>query len=316
MENLMYPGVVRQFLTYSFAIAVVSAFAAAQADAVNDGGHAEPQKLLSRRYVEGERISYHMKATNQDRRGTLRYEIQADGVVKRNAAGQFVEEFGWSNLVVNDKPTPLPEASANFRQSLPLEPGYTLTVPNLSQVDPILIGPITDLLTFYADMSVAIGQGNLTHSGDHFYFKHSTPNSWADGNYALIGEDSIDFDVTLDAIDSASKIAILTIRHVPPPQPEVKLPAAWMQAPVADTPNNWVELTRNFASKSAADKYAASVGKETFDVDIKIDLANGRIVSGSLDNPLEVLERDCTDETVSKCGDPIRYKIHRHVEIR
>ena len=46
-----------------------------------------------------------MKATNQDRHGTLRYEIQAEGVVKKNAAGQFIEEFGWSNLVVNDKPT-------------------------------------------------------------------------------------------------------------------------------------------------------------------------------------------------------------------
>ena len=312
----MYSGVVRQFLAYSFAIAVISAFAAAQADAVNDGGHARPQKLLSRHYVDGTKLSYLMKATNQDRHGTLRYEIQADGVVRKNAAGQFVEEFGWSNLVVDGKLKTLSDGSANFRQSLSLEPGYMLTVPNLSQVDSILVGPITDLLTFYADMTVAVGQGNLSRPGDHFYFKHGVPNSWADGNYALIGEDSIDFDVTLDSIDTANKTAMLTVRHVPPSQPEVKLPAAWMQTPVADTPNNWVELTRNFASKSAADKYAASVGKETFEVKIKVDLTTGRIISGSLDNPLEVLERDCTDETATTCGDPIRYKIHRHVEIQ
>jgi len=312
----MYSGVVRQLLTYSFAIAVISAFAAAQADAVNDGGHARPQKLLSRHYVGGTKLSYLMKATNQDRHGTLRYEIQADGVVKKNADGKFVEEFGWSNLVVDGKPKTLSDGSANFRQSLSLEPGYMLTVPNLSQVDSILVGPITDLLTFYADMIVAVGQGNLSRPGDHFYFKHVAPNSWADGNYALIGEDSIDFDVTLDSIDTANKTAMLTVRHVPPPQPEVKLPASWMQTPVADTPNNWVELTRNFSSKSAADKYAASVGKETFEVQIKVDLAAGRIISGSLDNPLEVLERDCTDETATTCGDPIRYKIHRHVEIQ
>ncbi len=312
----MFSKMARQFLTYLFSMAVISAFAAAQAAPENDGGHAEPQKLLSRHYQDGEKLSYQMKATNEDRHGRLRYDIRADGVVKKNAAGEFVEEFGWSNLVVDGKPRPLADGSASLRQSLSLEPGYTLTVPNLSQVDPILIGPITDLLTFYADMTVATGQGNLAHPGDHFYFKHGAPNSWADGNYALIGEDSIDFDVTLDAIDSANKIATLTVRHVPPPQPEVKLPAAWMKAPVADTPNNWVELTRNFASKSATDKYAASVGKETFDVQLKVDLTTGRIISGSLDNPLEVLERDCTDETATTCGDPIRYKIHRHVEIQ
>ncbi len=274
-----------------------------------------PPKLLTRKYQEGEKISYHMKASNQDQRGTLRYEIEATGVVKKNAAGQFVEDLGWSKLIVNDLPKVLSEASTNFRQSLSLDPGYTLTVPNLSQVDPILIGPITDLLTFYADMQVAIGQGALAHAGDHFYFKHGTPNSWADGNYALIGEDSIDFDVTLDALDPATKIATLTVRHVPPPQPEVKLPVPWMRAPVADTPNNWVQVSRNFASKGANDKYAAAVGKETFEVKIKIDLASGRIVSGTLDNPLEVLERDCTDETATTCGNPIRYKIHRQVEL-
>ncbi|MGH9513828.1 MAG: hypothetical protein ACRD2U_17005 [Terriglobales bacterium] len=273
-------------------------------------------KLLSRQYKEGEKLSYHMKGTNQDRQGTLRYEVQADGVVKKNAAGRFIEEFSWSNLVVNDKPTPLSPASASFRQEVSLEPGYTLTIPSLSQVDPILIGPITDLLTFYADMTVAVSQGNLEHPADRFYFKHGSPNSWADGNYALIGEDSIDFDVALADVNLPDRIATVTVRHVPPAQPEVELPATWMHAPVADTPNNWVQVTKNFSSKSAADKYVASVGKETFDVQMKINLEDGRIISGSIDNPLEVLERDCSDQTASTCGDPVRYKIHRHIEIQ
>ena len=165
-------------------------------------------------------------------------------------------------------------------------------------------------------MTVAAGQGNLTHPGDHFYFKHGAPNSWADGNYALIGEDSIDFDVTLTDVNAADKVATIEVRHVPPPQPEVKLPAEWMRAPVADTPNNWVEVTKNFASKSASDKYVASVGKETFDVQIKISLVNGQMISGSIDNPLEVLERDCAAEALTTCGDSVRYKIRRQIEIQ
>ena len=73
---------------------------------------------------------------------------------------------------------------------------------------------------------------------------------------------------------------------------------------------------QEFCSKSAADKYVASVGKETFEVQIKLDLKTGRMISGSLDNPLEVLERDCTDETAHHLRRPFRYKIQRHIEIR
>ena len=314
----MLPPMFRQLLAYVFLAAAFSQIGLAQGQPASTGNGSTPagQKLLTRHYEEGEKLSYHMKATNQDRHGTLRYEIQADGVVKKNGTGQFVEEVGWSNLVVNEKATALSSASSNFRQPLSLSPGYTLSIPNLSQVDPILIGPITDLLTFYADMTVAAAQGTLTHPGDHFYFKHGAPNSWADGNYALIGEDSIDFEVTLTHVNTVDKIATIEVRHVPPPQPEVKLPVAWMRAPVSDTPNNWVEVTKNFASKSAADKYVASVGKETFDVQIKISLVNGQMISGSIDNPLEVLERNCADEALTTCGDPVRYKIRRQIEIR
>src|ERR1700682_5940844 len=93
-------------------------------------------------------------------------------------------------------------------------------------------------------------------------------------NYALLAEDSVDFDVSLANINVPDKIATVTVRHVPPARPDVRLPVAWMRTPVGNTPNNWVEITKNFASKSAADKYVASVGMETFDVEMKISLTN------------------------------------------
>ena len=37
----------------------------------------------------------------------------------------------------------------------------------------------------------------------------------------------------------------------------VKLPAVWMKSPVADTPNNWIDVKKNNAGK-----YDAEVGKE------------------------------------------------------
>lgn len=80
--------------------------------------------------------------------------------------------------------------------------------------------------------------------------------------------------------------------------------------PVADTANNWVE-----AGKNAAGKYIASIGKETFDDVIVVRLADGRILSANMDNPVQVLERQCSDAALTACGRPIRYEIRRKIQI-
>jgi hypothetical protein len=269
--------------------------------------------ILARHYQEGEKLTYHMKGSNRGHTGTTVYEADDTGVVKKNAAGKFVEEYAWSNLVVNGAPVTLSPAAAAFRQQLSLD--EFSGVPDLSQVIP-LIGPITDTLTFYVDLLLATRQGSLAKPGDHFYFKNGIPNSWADGNYVITGQDSIDFDMTLTAVDPAAKVATLVVRHVVPAQPQIKISADWMKPPVADTPNNWTEIHRNFASQSDADKYVAAIGKETFDVELKVSLVDGKIVSGKINNPVEVLERNCTDLSLTVCGAPVRYQILRQIAIQ
>ena len=251
-----------------------------------------------------------MTTSNRNRTRTLHYEIQADGVVTKDANG-FIEEFAWSGMVVEGKPFALPPSGLALRQMLALTPNPKLAIPDLSKVHPMMIGPITDMLTFYADMLIAKTPGKLARAGDHFYFKHGTPNSWADGMYVTLGQDSIDFDVTLAEVDQAAKVATVVVKHVPPEKPQVKLPAAWMEKPVADTPNNWVQV-----SKAGEDKFSAEVGKETFVATIKVSLADGRIISATLENPVEVLARECSDAALTTCGDPVRFQILRQVEIK
>lgn len=291
---------------FYFAILVLSA-SAQQAPAKAYAMPAPVSVLPVRQYGEGEKLSYHMKGTNRSRTRTITYEVDANGIVKKDS-GRFVEEYAWSGLIRDGASVAPDPAATSFRQILSLEPNYPLSVPDLSHVI-LLIGPITDLLTFYADLSVA-RNGRLAHPGDHFYFKHGAPNLWADGNYVTVGQDSIDFDVTLTAVNTNDGTLSLTVRHVPPEKPQVSLPAGWMRAPVADTPNNWVEV-----SKTPEGKFAAAVGKETFDVELKVSLIDGRILSGSVDNPVEVMERDCADSALTSCGEPFRYEIRRQITI-
>jgi hypothetical protein len=267
--------------------------------------------ILARHYQEGEKLTYHMKATNKDRVTTTAYEVDAVGVVKKDATGRFAEEFAWTNFIVNGKPFSMTPAMKDFRQNLSLDPAAPVGVPNLSQVIP-LVGPITDLLTFYSDLWLSAKLNKFTKPGDHFYFDAmaDTPNSWADGVYTIVGEDVIAFDITLTDIDSTNKIATLEVRHVPPPNPKIKIPAEWMRAPVADTANNWLEVQKN-----SDGKYSGQVGKETFDAIIKISLVDGKILSATMDNPVEVVERVCVDLALTSCGDPMRYQIRRQIEI-
>jgi hypothetical protein len=151
---------------------------------------ASSPSLLARRYHEGEKLSYHMKATNRNRTVTNAYEVDAVGVVRKSAAGAFTEEYAWSNLVLNNQAIAPTEAMQKFRQVLSLDPGAPPLVPNLSNVVQ-LVGPITDMLTFYADLWIAIRMNHFAKAGDHLYFAPpgNKPNSWADGVYTLIGED-------------------------------------------------------------------------------------------------------------------------------
>jgi len=261
---------------------------------------------LLRQYRAGETLTYHMEGTND----AWHYTIQADGIVKKDPAGTYFEEYRWSNLRSNGKPDVLSPASLEFKQQLTLDPNRNPAVPDLSQVDPKLIGPITDFMTFYVDFWLAAKTGQLTHAGDHFYVNNGVPSSWADGTYVVIGESSIDFDLTLKTVNTADHTAVLLVRHVPPGKPQIKFPAEWMRSPVADTPNNWLGV-----KKAKDGKYLAAVGKETFDVEMTLSLTDGKILAGTMDNPVQAIQRECEDEALTKCSEAKPQLIHRKIEI-
>jgi len=269
------------------------------------------QPLLARHYQDGEKIAYTISCFNQSRSKTTEYEAHAEGVVNKNPSGAFVENLAWTDLSVNDDQVRLSAASRAFHEPLSLSPGFKLAIPDLGQVQSGLLGPIGDLLTFYADLKIAMNQKGLMHAGDHAYVSFGAPNSWGDGTKIVLGQDSIDFSVLLKSVDPAAQTATLVVRHVPPEQPQIKLPARWMAAPVGSSQNNWVQV-----EKTSDGKYIASVGQETFDVDIKVSLATGRILSATMDNPVDVSERSCNDAALTDCGNPERYSIRRQITLR
>ena len=261
-------------------------------------------RLLVRRYQEGDRFGYLMTGRDSDNS----YAVRLTATVTRGPAGHFVEQYAWSDLVVDGVPRQLTPMSERFRQAVTLRGDAPFAFPDLSLLQPGLIGPVTDLLTFYADLFLAMHAGQLRAPGDRFVVRRDEPNSWADGTVVLIGEGSIDFDITLAGIDRSSGVARLLVRHVVPEAPAIQIPASWMRA-VADTPNNWVQV------RHETGRYIAAVGQETFDVELSVELTSGRILRATLDNSVDTVVRDCADAGLTDCGEPRRRRILRRVEL-
>ena len=85
---------------------------------------------------------------------------------------------------------------------------------------------------------------------------------------------------------------------------------------VTSRPPGYRFLSWNLQIQKTNDgKYLAAVGKETFDVEIKLSLADGKILSATIDNPVQTIERECEDAALTKCGDPRPHPIRRQIEL-
>ena len=246
---------------------------------------------LHRQYTDGLVSRYLMTGNNDG----WQYTIQATDVVKRDANGRYYEEIAWSDLTSNAQQALTP-ASLALRQTVSLDaPASYMRVPNLATVQPLLIGPITDTLTIYSDLLLAM-QAKLTQPGQTAYVSRTTPNSWADGQRVLLGQDVVDFSLKVETVNPAEHTETLLIQHVPPPTLHVQLPASWMQEPASDKPNNFVQVSRQ------GDGFTAEAGKETFDVRLVVDTRDGRILSAAMHNPVALTTRTCTDPELTHCG--------------
>jgi hypothetical protein len=271
-------------LIFAVVLVVVASAIAGQQAATETGS-------LERRYTSGVVSHYRMTGNNDG----WEYTIEATDVVKRNPSGRYYEEIGWSDLTSNAQQTLTP-ASLALRQTVSLDdPSSYMSVPNLATVQPLLIGPITDTLTIYSDLLLAM-QSKLVRPGQTAYVSRTTPNSWSDGQRVILGQDVVDFSLKVETVNPAEHTETLLIQHVPPPALHVQLPAKWMQKTTSSRPSNFVQVSKQ------DDGFIAEVGKETFDVRLVVDTYDGHILSAAMHNPVALTTRRCTDRELTQCG--------------
>lgn len=226
--------------------------------------------------------------------------------MKRDSSGRFYEEIAWSNLTSNEQQT-LTSKSLALRQTVSLDdPVSYMKVPPLADVQPLLVGPITDALTFYSDLLLAV-QANLLQPGQTAYIPRTTPNSWADGQRILLGQDVVDFSLKVEDVNTTEHTETIQVQHVPPSRLHVQLPAKWMREPVSTEPNNFVRVSRQ------DNGFVAEAGRETFDVRLVVDIRDGHMLSATMHNSVSLITRKCTDRELNQCGPDASKNIRREI---
>src|SRR5260370_16308687 len=94
---------------------------------------------LHRQYREGEKLAYHMKGINE----AWHYEIDADGLVKKDAAGKFFEEYQWTHMESAGRPQQLAASAGGVPRRPAPPPPPKPPPPRFSQPDPHKIRPHT-----------------------------------------------------------------------------------------------------------------------------------------------------------------------------
>jgi hypothetical protein len=56
-------------------------------------------------------------------------------------------------------------------------------------------------------------------------------------------------------------------------------------------------------------------GKETFDVTLNVEISSGRIMSARMENPVTTMTRECTDTSLTHCGDPPVTPTERRIQL-
>jgi hypothetical protein len=260
-----------------------------------------PQLSPHRSYRDGESFSYEM-TTRAFHNGQLTGATRAISVHSVNAN---TETIRWVSLIESEVDhTDIAQQVAPYTVSL--AEGGSLDLPPLDF--PAMTGSITDLHTFYVAVSERLGLSGLTAVGDSTV-SDALIGDWADGEDILLGKDCT--RATLTLIERTADTATLEARFTPPSEPCFEPAYDWMSERIdASLPNNFQQVRVN------GEQRMAMWGLEQFSVRVVIDRDSGRILSGTLENLLQLTIRGgCTAE-LSNCQFETPMEIRRHVELR
>jgi hypothetical protein len=266
--------------------------------------------VFERRYEAGGEFSYHL----EDRRRQQAGESVSTTIAAAKSSHQVAFEGGvpvetvrWTeaiDLATGQHRTDLaavPISRISLHPNGPIEPGKPAG-------DPLMIGMITDLVTFYIAASPKVGIANLHLPGD----KAATApvyGNFADGTTFLVGQGKVSVEVAMTAL-SPDLVEYSTYMQPLAFEPG-ELHREFMQQPACSNAPNNIQYVR---AQGAG--YLAAWGCETITIQTKIDRQSGIIVEALMVSYLLQNVKMCQDAALTQCSDGPPIEENRTVELK
>jgi len=183
-----------------------------------------------------------------------------------------------------------------------------LALPDIKGWDMGVVGPVTDLHTFLVAVSPQVGADKVTRAGETHTLPEAPKASWANGENIPVGEDCIRISVTL--VEMNAETAIYRTTFMPPESACLEMLKPWMEAEVVEgAPNNF-QQQMNLGGAAAV-----MWGREEFVVTSTVRRSDGRILSATMDNRLDLRLKVGCDANLNSCKHELPMKIRRDLTL-
>ena len=234
---------------------------------------------------------WHDAAFEKREVGVSEHEVLAD------ATGELV---GWTALTVEAPEGTFTDESEAAQSVSPyemsLQVGIDLELPDL--VVPEMTGMITDLFTYYVAVSSSLGVTEVHESGDVYTQDEPVVGDWSDDLGTPVGQDCILPSIELVELDEDEGLARFETRFEVPDAPDCLdwVHESWSTPVVDGQENNFQQVV-----DVDGDRFAM-YGVEWFTIQSDVDASDGRILSATMDNRLDLQLLGMCDEDWQSCG--------------
>jgi hypothetical protein len=169
--------------------------------------------------------------------------------------------------------------------------------------------PIQDFNTFFIAVSPLIGATKLSKKMDSLIMKEPVKADFSNGSTIVKGEDCITISVKLTGITKND--AMLYTSFFPSLQPCLSFLIQDMNVPVvADTINNF-----QMALQTGQDKYLVQYGREMFYINSTIRKSDGKIISATMFNKLDLKMKINCDKEYKNCQFEMPFSEQRNLKL-
>lgn len=270
--------------------------AAALLTAGSDNLPAQTESRLSspieRRYVPGEEYYYRLTSVERHNGGerTVMQGVSRHTIVERE--GVPGEDVRWERLnVVSGREGLMLDSLARsitpYFISRARDGSVELPPLNISE----MVGPITDLNTFFVSVHPSEGIAHLASVGDIHEDSSVVQGDFTDSVMVLLGNDCL--NVSYELLRITGDTAVYRITYAPPRTSCLPMLRGDMSAAVVDSVPNNFQMIRD----AGEGKVTLMWGVEEFIVTASVDRSNGMILRADMDNRLRLrLRINCSPD--------------------